>query len=227
MRTIPYSHTRYTGSLPDPQGKFFTFEGLDGSGKTTQLDQLAKRLEAAGHIVVRAQEPGGTRVGREIRKIVLDARSTDLRAVPELLLYFASRAQNVEEVILPALQAGHIVLADRFTDSSTAYQGCGRSLGLEVVAALERIACRGLRPDLTFLIDLDPETGVHRALDRDPAADDDETRFERESLAFHRRVREGYLEIHRQEPGRVLLIDGRRDADEIARDIWTRVQPYV
>ncbi len=213
--------------MPNLPGKFFTFEGLDGSGKTTQLERLAQRLEAAGHTVVRAQEPGGTRVGREIRKIVLDARSTDLRAVPELLLYFASRAQNVEEVILPALQAGHIVLSDRFTDSSTAYQGYARSLGVDAVATLERVACRGLRPDLTFLIDLDPETGVHRALGRDPAAAADETRFERESLAFHRRVREGYLEIHRREPGRVLLIDGRRAPDEIARDIWSRVQAYV
>ena len=193
--------------MPDFHGKFFTFEGLDGSGKTTQLEHLAQRLEAAGRTVVRAQEPGGTRVGREIRQILLDARSTDLRAVPELLLYFASRAQNVEEVILPALEAGHIVLSDRFTDSSTAYQGCARSLGVDVVATLDRIACGGLRPDLTFLIDLDPETGLRRA---------DETRFERESLAFHRR-----------EPGRVLLIDGRRAPDEIARDIWSRVQPYV
>lgn len=204
--------------MPDPQRRFFTFEGIDGSGKTTQLEHLAQRLEAAGHTVVRAQEPGGTRVGREIRKILLDARSTDLRATPELLLYFASRAQNVEEVILPALQAGHIVLSDRFTDSSTAYQGCARSLGVDVVATLDRIACRGLRPDLTFLIDLDPETGLHRA---------DETRFERESLEFHRLVREGYLEIHRREPRRVLLIDGRGAPGEIARDIWSRVQPYV
>ena len=168
--------------------------------------------------MVRAQEPGGTRVGREIRKILLDARSTDLRAVPEVLLYFASRAQNVDEVILPALEAGHIVLADRFTDSSAAYQGCGRGLGLDTVAALERIACRGLRPGLTFLLDADPETGLARA---------HQTRFEREGLEFQRRVREAYLELHRREPARVLLIDARRTIHEIAADIRSRVPSHV
>ena len=203
--------------MPKP-ARFLTFEGVDGCGKTTQLNLLATRLEKAGRTVVRAQEPGGTRVGREIRKILLDARSTDLRATPELLLYFASRAQNVEEVILPALDAGHFVLADRFTDASAAYQGHARGLGLEAVAQLEAIACRGLRPDVTFLIDIDPETGLRRAR---------ETRFEREGLEFQRRVREGYLEIHRREPARVLLIDGRRRPEDISADIWSRLQPYV
>ena len=219
--------TRYTGWVPERQGRFFTFEGPDGCGKSTQLEMLARRLEAAGHTVVRAQEPGGTRVGREIRKILLDRASTDLRATPELLLYFASRAQNVEEVILPALQAGHIVLADRFTDASTAYQGVGRGLGLDTVAAVERVACHGLRPDLTFLIDLDIETGLERALGRNAGAPHDESRFERESLEFHRRVRQGYLDLHHREPQRVVLIDGRRPADEIAREIWERLRSYV
>ncbi len=204
--------------MADSGGRFFSFEGVDGSGKTTQLERLAKRLEAAGRRVTRAQEPGGTRVGREIRRILLDARSTDLRSLPELLLYFASRAQNVEEVILPALAAGHIVLSDRFTDSSTAYQGCGRGLGVDTVAELDRIACRGLRPELTFLLDVDPEVSLARA---------DQTRFEGEGLDFHRRVRAAYLEIHRREPGRVLLIDGSRGVQEIADEIWARVQPYV
>jgi dTMP kinase len=199
--------------------RFLTFEGIDGCGKTTQLERLARRLEAAGRTVVRAQEPGGTRVGREIRQILLDAKSTDLRATPELLLYFASRAQNVEEVILPALEAGHLVLSDRFTDSSTAYQGCARGLGVDVVATLDRIACRGLQPDLTFLLDVDPETGLRRQ--------SRETRFEREGAEFQRRVRQGYLEIHRREPDRVVLLDGRRSIEEIAADIWSRVQPYV
>ncbi|MBI3667836.1 MAG: dTMP kinase, partial [Acidobacteria bacterium] len=131
-------------------GAFLTFEGIDGSGKTTQLELLTNRLEAAGYSVVRAQEPGGTRVGREIRRILLDAASSDLRAMPELLLYFASRAQNVEEVILPALRSGRVVVADRFTDASVAYQGFGRGLGFETVAALDQIVPRGLKPDLTF-----------------------------------------------------------------------------
>lgn len=210
-----------------PPGAFLTFEGLDGSGKTTQLVRLAEKLEAAGYGVVRAQEPGGTRVGLEIRRILLDAASTDLRAIPELLLYFASRAQNVEEVILPALEAGRIVLSDRFTDASTAYQGCGRGLGIETVMSLDRIACRGLRPHLTFLIDIDIETSVRRALGRNAGAAVDESRLERESLEFHRRVREGYLDLHRREPRRVLRIDGARPAEEIAAEIWSRTERFL
>ena len=202
-------------------GAFLTFEGIDGSGKTTQLALLATRLESAGHSVVRAQEPGGTRVGREIRGLLLDAASTDLRALPELLLYFASRAQNVEEVIRPALQSGRIVLADRFTDASIAYQGYGRGLGVETVEALDRIACRRLKPDLTFLIDIDVETSVERARRRNADAPVNENRFEQESLEFHARVREGYLEISRREPRRVIVIDGRRAPAEIAQEIWS------
>ncbi len=177
--------------------------------------------------MVRAQEPGGTRVGREIRKILLDAASTDLRAVPELLLYFASRAQNVEEVILPALQAGSVVLSDRFTDASMAYQGYGRGLGVEMVETLERIACRGLKPDLTFLIDIDVETSVRRALGRNAGAAINESRFERENAEFHRRVREGYLEIQRRDPRRVILVDGRRTQETIAAEIWAVIAGFL
>lgn len=203
---------------------FVTFEGVDGSGKTTQLNLLAARLEAAGRRVVKAQEPGGTRVGREIRRILLEASSTDLRAVPELLLYFASRAQNVEEVILPALEAGAIVLADRFTDASAAYQGCGRGLGLEMVQALDRIACRGLKPDLTFLLDVEVEAGLRRALGRNARSPRDESRLEREDPDFHRRVRQGYLDIHSREPERVRLLDGRRPRQQVAAEIWSLLE---
>ncbi|HYM11403.1 MAG TPA: dTMP kinase [Bryobacterales bacterium] len=208
-------------------GAFLTFEGVDGSGKTTQLTLLAERLAAEGHSVVRAQEPGGTRVGNAIRKILLDAGSTDLRAVPELLLYFASRAQNVEEVILPALAAGHIVLADRFTDASMAYQGYGRGLGVEMVEALDRIACRGLAPELTVVIDIDIETSLERALGRNAGAAVNESRMEQEAVEFHRRVREGYLEIGRQEPRRVQVIDGRRRREEIAAEIWALAEGFL
>lgn len=208
-------------------GAFLTFEGVDGSGKTTQLTRLAVRLEAEGHTVTRAQEPGGTRVGKEIRKIVLDAVSTDLRALPELLLYFASRAQNVEEVILPALEAGHVVLADRFTDASVAYQGYGRGLGADVVLALDRIACKGLEPQLTFVIDIDIETSVRRALGRNAGAVLNESRIEHEDLEFHRRVREGYLEISRRNPRRVVVIDGRRTREEVAAEIWEVTERFL
>ena len=213
--------------MPDYPGAFLTFEGVDGSGKTTQLTRLAERLQIEGHTVVRAQEPGGTRVGTDIRKILLDAASTDLRAVPELLLYFASRAQNVEEVILPALQAGHVVLADRFTDASLAYQGYGRGLGAEMVLTLDRIACKGLKPQLTFLIDIHIETSVQRALGRNVGAARNESRMEREDLEFHRRVREGYLEISRNDPRRVVVIDGRRPPDEIAAEIWQLTEGFL
>ena len=213
--------------MPELPGVFFTFEGVDGSGKTTQLAVLAEELEASGLRVVRAQEPGGTRVGREIRKIVLDAATTDLRAIPEVLLYFASRAQNVDEVIRPALEAGSVVLADRFTDASMAYQGYGRRLGVDVVTTLDRIACRGLVPDLTFLIDIDTETSVQRALGRNATAVFNESRFERENAEFHRRVREGYLEIQRQNPDRVKLIDGRRSPGQIAAEIWTQAESFL
>ena len=213
--------------MPAYPGAFITFEGVDGSGKTTQLARLAERLAAESYSVVRAQEPGGTRVGAEIRKIVLDAATTDLRAVPELLLYFASRAQNVEEVIMPALESGHVVLADRFTDASMAYQGYGRGLGTEMVLALERIACRGLKPELTFLIDIDTNTSVERALGRNAASEVNESRFERESREFHERVRDGYLEISRQDPRRVVVIDGRRTPGEIAAEIWQLTEGFL
>ena len=208
-------------------GAFLTFEGVDGSGKTTQLRRLAERLEAEGHSVVRAQEPGGTRVGVEIRKILLDAASADLRAIPELLLYFASRAQNVEEVILPALEAGRIVLADRFTDASMAYQGYGRGLGEEMVSTLQRIACHGLQPELTFVIDIDVGTSLTRAQGRNLHAAVDESRMEREAAEFHHRVRQGYLEISRRDPRRVMLIDGRRTPDEIAAEIWSLTEGFL
>jgi dTMP kinase len=166
-------------------------------------------------------------VGNAIRKIVLDAASTDLRAVPELLLYFASRAQNVEEVILPALAAGRVVLADRFTDASMAYQGYGRGLGVEMVAALDRLACRGLVPELTFVIDIDIETSLERALGRNAGAAVNESRMEQETMEFHRRVREAYLEIGRQEPRRVQVIDGRRRREEIAAEIWALAEGFL
>ena len=134
---------------------FLTFEGMDGSGKTTQMRLLAERLRARGREVLETAEPGGTRIGIEIRRILLDAANQELAPTAEMLLYFACRAQNVDEWIVPALAAGKMVLSDRFTDSTLVYQGCGRGLGAETVLTLDRIACRGLAPDLTLLIDID------------------------------------------------------------------------
>jgi dTMP kinase len=210
------------------RGKFITFEGIDGSGKTTQLELLERRLESLGLPVVRAREPGGTAVGEAIRRILLDSATVRLAPVAEVLLYFASRAQNVDEVIEPALEAGRVVLCDRFVDASAAYQGCGRGLGLEVVYALERIACRGLKPDATFVLDIAPRTAVSRALERNRGAAAagavDESRFEREDERFFARVRQAYLDIAAREPQRVAVINGERSIEAIHGEVWDRAR---
>src|SRR5712671_5877608 len=174
------------------RGRFITFEGIDGSGKSTQMHLLAERLRAEGQDVFEAVEPGGTAIGRQIRRILLDASNQDLRPAAELLLYFASRAQNVDECILPALSAGNIVLCDRFTDSTLAYQGYARGLGEETVCVLDKIACGGLVPDLTLLIDVDVDTGLTRTQTRNAFAAATETRMDDQSLAFHRKVHDAY-----------------------------------
>src|SRR6266436_4709163 len=190
------------------RGRFITFEGMDGSGKTTQMHRLAARLRAMGRTVLETAEPGGTPIGMKIRRILLDSANQELCPSAELLLYFASRAQNVDEWILPALERGEIVLADRFTDSSLVYQGCGRGLGAENVMALDRIACRGLKPHLTVLVDIDAETSLARAHARNAAEPHCETRMDEQSLDFHRRVYQAYHALAAREPERVKLVDG-------------------
>jgi len=208
-------------------GLFLSFEGVDGSGKTTQLERFAERLRSAGVEPVLAQEPGGTRIGKEIRALLLDSKNTDLRPIPELLMYFASRAQNIAEVIRPALEAGRIVVADRFTDATAAYQGYGRELGEEVVRRIEAIACEGVEPDCTLWLDIDPSVGVRRALDRAPDDGKDETRFERERLDFYARVRAGYQAIWKAAPERVVRIDASGGIDEIEAAILEAVRPKI
>ena len=209
------------------RGFFLTLEGVDGCGKTTQLDLLIDRLRAAGRDPVRVQEPGGTRIGLEIRKILLDKANIELDPMAELLLYFASRAQNIAEVIRPALDKGQIVVADRFTDATMAYQGYGRGMGPEVVRAVEAISCGGLRPDLTLWLDINPELGIRRALLRDTAGTSDETRMEQESQEFYRRVYEGYREIAAAEPGRVACIDASGTIEQVADLIWQKVDAVL
>jgi dTMP kinase len=209
------------------RGLFITFEGMDGSGKTTQMRRLAERLRAHGRAVRETAEPGGTAIGRAIRRIVLDAANQELSPSAELLLYFASRAQNVDEAIEPALARGEIVLADRFTDSSLAYQGCGRGLGAEAVLALDRVACRGLQPDLTILVDIDVETSLARAHARNTAESHSETRMDEQSVEFHRRVYDAYQTLARREPGRIQRVDGRLSIDDVASAIWKIVSGYV
>jgi dTMP kinase len=189
------------------------------------MRMLAERLRSEERSVLETTEPGGTRIGAQIRRILLDSANQELCPTAELLLYFASRAQNVEEVILPALAEGKIVLTDRFTDSTLAYQGFGRGLGEQVVADLDRIASRGLAPDVTMLIDIDLETSISRARQRN--LDLTESRMDRQAAEFHGRVREAYLAIAAREPQRFRVIDGRGDAASVAEAVWSTVAPAL
>ncbi len=209
------------------RGLFITFEGPEGSGKSTQLRMLAARLKSAGREALETAEPGGTAIGMQIRRVLLDSANTELRPTTELLLMFAARAQNVEQLILPALSQGRVVLCDRFTDSSLVYQGAGRGLGAEVVYEVDRIACRGLIPDLTLLIDIDVETGLARAHGRIARTQDVETRMEEQNLGFHRKVREAYHQLASDEPRRVRLIDGARPEAAVAADVWSAVEALL
>jgi dTMP kinase len=201
------------------RGRFITFEGMDGCGKTTQLRLFAQFLREQGREVVETVEPGGTAIGQQIRRILLDPASVEIHARTELLLYFASRAQNVEQVIRPALAAGKVVLCDRFTDSTLVYQGCGRGLDTQIVRDLDRIACQGLKPDATVLIDIDLETSLHRARRRNERVGPAESRIDEEGAAFHERVRKGYLALAEAEPERIAVIDGRAGVQEVAQRI--------
>lgn len=209
------------------RGLFLTFEGPDGSGKSTQLRLLAERLRQMGKDVLETAEPGGTPIGTQIRRVLLDAKNRELRPTAELLLMFACRAQNVDEWILPALSQGRIVLSDRFTDSTLAYQGAARGLGAEVVYEVDRIACRGLVPDLTIVIDIDTETGLARARHRNRRTEDVETRLDEQSVAFHRKVREAYRKLAEEEPLRVRLIDGSKEHAAVAEDVWGAVRTLL
>jgi dTMP kinase len=206
--------------MTTPRGLFLTFEGLDGCGKTTQMSRLAARLREADERVMETVEPGGTAIGSQIRRILLDPANAALDARAEMLLYFAARAQNVTEILLPSLERGEIVISDRWTDSTWAYQGFGRNLGTTIVQDLDAIACRGRRPDLTFWIDIDLETSLSRARsrNRDQAATD--TRMDDQSRTFFERVLEGYRTLAEREPERVVRIDGSGDAETVADRVW-------
>lgn len=201
------------------RGKFVTFEGLDGSGKSTQLEKLARALRARGVAVTVTREPGGTTTGERIREVLLRSSTSGLSSLAEMALMFASRAQHIEEVILPALAEGRTVLCDRFTDSTEAYQGGGRKLGVKPVLALHGILCDGMQPDLTILLDNDVAFSVERARRRNrkhkaARPDKDEGRFEQESRTFFGRVRNGYLAIAAREPQRVHVVNARGTPQE-------------
>ena len=200
---------------------------MDGSGKTTQMHRLAERLRGMGRMVLETVEPGGPPIAMKIRRILLDSANQELSPTTELLLYFASRAQNVDEWIVPALGRGEIVLCDRFTDSSLVYQGCGRGLGADAVMDLDRIACRGLKPDLTILVDVDAETSLARARARNVAEPHCETRMDDQSIEFHRKVYDAYHALAAREPERVKVVNGRAGIDAIEQEVWSIVSRYV
>jgi dTMP kinase len=210
------------------RGKFITFEGLDGSGKSTQLRKLAEVLRASGYDVVETREPGGTATGEKIRRVLLDSRTAGLSPMAEMALMFASRAQHIAEVIEPAMHGGSVVLCDRFTDSTEAYQGSGRRLGSEAVLELHHVLCGNLQPDLTILLETNPALSVGRArLRNQRVAKDggrgDENRFELETQAFFARVREGYRAIAKREPQRVVTVDARGTPGQTHRMIMAVV----
>ncbi len=198
-------------------GRLITFEGIDGSGKTTQALRIQSDLERAGRQVLYLREPGGTRIGERIRAILLDRDHVDMSLESEILLFAAARAQIVRELVLPALQEGTIVLLDRFTDSTVAYQGYGRGIPLDTAKALNRFAAGSLEPDLTFLIDLPVDVALSRTGRRTGQVD----RLDVEDTAFHERVRQGYLRMAEENPRRFRVLDGEKDEDSLALDIQT------
>jgi dTMP kinase len=218
-----------------PRGYFITFEGLDGSGKTTQLRRLAATLEAEGHTVVSLRNPGKTVLGDRIRSVLLDSRSETavghIAPATEMALMFADRAQSIAEIILPGLAAGSIVLCDRYTDSSEAYQGGGRQLGSERVLAMHAAACDNLQPDLTLLLLPSIESSLKRARRRNQRHVErqgtDENRFEREPDDFYRRIYDKYKEIAAREPQRVVIIDRNDSIEEISREIHAIVAKRI
>jgi dTMP kinase len=214
--------------VPRQRGKFITFEGLDGVGKSTQLENLAGWLRERGLDVITTREPGGTVLGQNLRSVLLSSRTAGLSPLAEMALMFADRAQHIDEQILPALQRGQWVLCDRFTDSSEAYQGFGRQLGSDAVLTLHKILCHDLKPDLTILMvsDLDHNLSRARKRNREQAklTADDENRFEKENRVFHQRVLDGFLNIAKREPERVIEIDARDSMTSVKAKIAAVVE---
>jgi dTMP kinase len=205
------------------KGVFITMEGVEGAGKTTQLQKLRQRLDAEGLSVVVTREPGGTPIAEAIRDVLLNPAHTAMDPMAELLLYEAARAQHVAERIQPALSEGRVVLCDRFADSTTAYQGAGRRL-LDGAALhkLHVLATDGVWPDLTLVLDLPVEQGLERA-----EADHQKDRIELESRAFHEAVRQGFQQLAEQEPRRVRIIDAQPAVEEVGESVWHFVEPLL
>ena len=199
------------------EGIWITFEGVEGTGKTTQIERLARRLSAAGRPTTVTREPGGTALGQQLRAVLLRPDPKPMHPMTELLLYTADRAQHLAEIILPALARGEVVLCDRYLDATLAYQGHARGLGVQCVLDLHRQPPLDRRPQRTILLDLDPAVGLNRARRRNAGegTDGTEGRFERERVEFHKRVRAGYLELAVAEPERIRIVDAGGDVDHV------------
>jgi dTMP kinase len=203
-------------------GKFITFEGPDGSGKTAQLDILAEELIQAGYPILRTREPGGTPIGDQIRATLLDLKNTAMIDRAEALLYQAARAQLVDEIIKPHLAQGGVVISDRYADSTLAYQGYGHKNTVASLEGIIKYATGGLIPDLTLLLDLAPEVGLQRRMDAGGF-----NRLDSYDIEFHHRVREGYLELVKADPSRWVVIDAERSFDEVQADLRNTLQSYL
>ena len=209
------------------RGLLITLEGIDGAGKSTQHRLLVKYLRSRGYRVTATREPGGTRVGERIRAILLATGTKRLAALAELTLMYAARAQHLEEVVRPALARGELVVSDRFNDASFAYQGFGRGLGAATVRALDKVICGRTQPDLTLFLDLAPSMALARAHGREARRNSARRRFEGEGLRSHERVRAGYLALAHQEPGRIKVLRGDREASGTQAEIRSLVDRFL
>lgn len=211
------------------KGLFISFEGTEGSGKTTQIRLLDEHLRGRGFETFLTREPGGTEIGERIRSVLLSSKHEGMAPMTELLLYAASRHQHIVEKILPAIEAGKIVLCDRYADATTAYQGSARRIATSTIEEMHRLATEGLMPDLTLLLDCPANIGLARARDRNANDPDGRgmDRFEREKMDFHERVRKGYLSIAKREPKRFKVIDATLDIDNMHRQIVDEVEKIL
>ena len=200
---------------------FITLEGIEGSGKTTQIKNIVEFLENKGYDCVVTREPGGTKIGEKIRSILLDPENRNMEPACELLLYFSDRVQHIKELINPALSEGKTIICDRFFDATLVYQGYARGLSIDLIIKLHEMIAYGLKPDITILLDLLPEIGLSRAWEQidNGSRSGGETRFEKETLLFHEKIRAGYLELARLEPRRFRIIDASKNKDQVKQQI--------
>ena len=200
---------------------FITLEGIEGSGKTTQIKNIVEFLENKGYDCVVTREPGGTKIGEKIRSILLDPENRNMEPACELLLYFSDRVQHIKELINPALSEGKTIICDRFFDATLVYQGYARGLSIDLIIKLHEMIAYGLKPDITILLDLLPEIGLSRAWEQidNGSRSGGETRFEKETLLFHEKIRAGYLELARLEPKRFRVIDASKNKDQVKQQI--------